>query len=169
MGAKSTTTSNHPSTPPFGALIGQLIHIMWEVLLYSNDICEYSSAKIIRMAIFDNGNIIVDLNNHWKVRKTACMYEACAATTQEVSLKFTSKGGYKQGRTALHATYANGYTLICNLQIFLGGLPNPPPPFFICNPSPNCFSQKRLHIKKPSGTPLTNIPWKGLKWLKFQW
>ena len=36
---------------------------MWELLLFSNDTLEYSSAKIIRMATFDNGNIIVDLSN----------------------------------------------------------------------------------------------------------
>ena len=46
--------------------------------------------------------------------------------------------------------YANGYTLICNFQIFLGEDRQTPP---IC-PSPNFFLQKRLHIKKPLGTPL---------------
>ena len=51
----------------------------------------------------------------------------------------------RQERTALYATYANDYTLICNFQIFLGeDLQTPPPPHFYLTPLPQLFFTKTV-------------------------
>ena len=65
-----------------------------------------------------------------------------------------SSGAYRPIRNVRKRSHIN-----FQFSNFLGRGPPNPPPFFIWHPSPDFFLQKRLHIKKPQGTPLFIIPY----------